>query len=172
MGCKLWTPGNCKWSAWKRRKQQLQEIMTCQRLPVRLPQNIVAVQYRRKIWYRRACWAWSDMAEKKEEKPNPGPSQNSTPQQNELTCSLCSKTFRSRTGFREHEDKHVVGSKSHFCPVVDCERKFTTITTLQRHIASKHQGIKISACQCNIKDKFEEKHCYKSWLVTNLYVLL
>ena len=107
------------------------------------------------------------MAEKKEEKPNPGPSQNSTPQQNELTCSLCSKTFRSRTGFREHQDKHVVGSKSHFCPVVDCERKFTNITTLQRHIASKHQGIKISACQCNIKDKFEEKHCYKSWLVTN-----
>ena len=52
MGCKLWTPGNCKWSAWKRRKQQLQEIMTCQRLPVRLPQNLVAVQYCRKIWYR------------------------------------------------------------------------------------------------------------------------
>ena len=109
----------------------------------------------------------------KEEKPNPGPSQNSTPHQNELTCSLCSKTFRSRTGFREHQDKHVVGSKSHFCPVVDCERKFTTITTLQRHIASKHQGIKISAGQCNIKDKFEEKNCNQFLsLVTNLYVLL
>ena len=89
----------------------------------------------------------------------------------EKKCSHCSKTFRSKTGLREHEQKHVVGSKYHACPAVNCSKKFATIKTLKRHIdmLHTHANIRISSCKCDIQNKFEPTFCYQI-LSNNKYV--
>ena len=75
----------------------------------------------------------------------------STPKREEYTCSICSKIFRSKEGWKIHMERHEGKSRYH-CRF--CNRGFMAQTHLKAHLSEHTNELPCSCDLCGRKFKY------------------
>lgn len=65
----------------------------------------------------------------------------------EVTCTVCQKTFKRKDYLKQHMKTHAPERDVYRCPREGCGRTYTTVFNLQSHILSLHEEKRPFVCE-------------------------